>query len=211
MDQRICPACGEQFTPTHPSQRACPPTAEDRARQRGQARSQCARKLVNAKHRGRPIVVGRVGEPYDCVQCGKHCFPGENVAPQAERFCGQQHKRDWHHIHSDGRPDRLDPTAGPTRSDIAAYGKAMKADPCAYCGESSEARDHIIPKADGGPDDWMNRTGACHRCNSTKQQTPLLIFLAWKQAREAFEPWRAIVADIHTRPAPADGWFRAVA
>lgn len=44
---------------------------------------------------------------------------------------------------------------------------------CAYCGTVHKngrnlSRDHIMPKARGGKDDWMNVVTACRICNSHK-------------------------------------------
>lgn len=117
MEQRICPACCKTFTPTHWAQKACPPTDADRARQKGQARSRCAKKIENAKHRGRPLVVGDVGQTFDCAQCGTRCTPGENVAPHATRFCGQDCKYAWHH----------QPKPPPTRRECALLALAAAA------------------------------------------------------------------------------------
>lgn len=54
---------------------------------------------------------------------------------------------------------------------------ALLADPCAYCGGTSEEVDHIVPVATGGDDDWTNLTGSCQSCNRSKQAKPLLLFL----------------------------------
>ena len=106
MEQRTCAACGETFTPTNPKQRACPPTNEDRARAKGQPHNKCARKLMNAAQRGRPVVIGKVGQPFNCEQCDKPCMPGSNVAPHASKFCGYDCKAAWHYEHKDGATRR---------------------------------------------------------------------------------------------------------
>jgi 5-methylcytosine-specific restriction endonuclease McrA len=195
MTERTCEACGKRFIPTAKTQRACPPSDHDRARAAGrQARSRCAVKVANAAYRKRPVVIGEVGLPFDCAHCGKPCTPGVDVPAHASRFCSSEHKAAWHKT-----PRSITLTAEPTSRSSAAYCRAMRADPCAYCGAPSQALDHIVPRSDGGSNDWTNRTGVCSSCNSTKQQSPLLIFLGWRQARDAFEPWRQIVATIHTR------------
>lgn len=48
---------------------------------------------------------------------------------------------------------------------------------CLYCGEEFDdkklTRDHIIPKGQGGEDNWMNVVAACEACNGKKAcQTP---------------------------------------
>lgn len=48
---------------------------------------------------------------------------------------------------------------------------------CAYCGnlfkEASLTRDHIIPRAKGGQDVWMNVVTACSKCNQRKDDKTL--------------------------------------
>ncbi|MEO0146712.1 MAG: HNH endonuclease [candidate division WOR-3 bacterium] len=41
---------------------------------------------------------------------------------------------------------------------------------CQYCGSKGEAMtvDHIIPRSQGGRDDWENLVCACHACNHIK-------------------------------------------
>jgi 5-methylcytosine-specific restriction endonuclease McrA len=211
----VCAVCGREFEPRATNQRCCPPTdaERDHARSIGarQARSRCAKAYSNARQRGTLDALHargtRPAQPFDCAQCGRPCVPGSNVASHATRFCGAGCKSTWHAAHDptgreSARRDALiisRVTRDATPTDLADYRRAMLHDPCAYCDARSEARDHIIPKSDGGPDGWDNRTGACHRCNNTKQSSPLLVFLAWRQARDAFEPWRQVVAAIHAR------------
>ena len=47
---------------------------------------------------------------------------------------------------------------------------SKKPDPtCAYCGKPGPlARDHVVPRARGGPDDATNIVMACRACNSAK-------------------------------------------
>lgn len=46
----------------------------------------------------------------------------------------------------------------------------MKPDPtCAYCGKTGPlARDHVVPRARGGPDNANNIVMACAQCNGSK-------------------------------------------
>ncbi len=59
----------------------------------------------------------------------------------------------------------------------AEWAAIVVADPCVYCGEPAHEVEHIVPLAGGGTNDWMNLTGACKSCNSSKSATPLLHFL----------------------------------
>lgn len=56
----------------------------------------------------------------------------------------------------------------------------LRADPCAYCGAPTRDLDHIVAVAQGGSDDAGNLTSSCGRCNKSKHDDSLLIFL-WKQ------------------------------
>jgi hypothetical protein len=53
---------------------------------------------------------------------------------------------------------------------------------CAWCGvpltPAIAALDHIVPVAGGGTDDPHNLTPACAQCNSSKCDTPLVVWLA---------------------------------
>jgi len=50
------------------------------------------------------------------------------------------------------------------------YVDALRADPCAYCGDPGGTIDHVKPKALGGSDSDMNLTGCCRRCNTRKDK-----------------------------------------
>jgi 5-methylcytosine-specific restriction endonuclease McrA len=44
---------------------------------------------------------------------------------------------------------------------------------CGYCGGRATTHDHIVPKSQGGRDEWMNAIAACTKCNSRKaNRTP---------------------------------------
>ena len=49
---------------------------------------------------------------------------------------------------------------------------------CAYCGRRADSVDHVIPRCQGGSDDAGNLVPACKPCNSSKNGTPLAVFLA---------------------------------
>lgn len=50
-------------------------------------------------------------------------------------------------------------------------------DPCSYCGADGGSTDHIVATKLGGTDDWTNLTGACFRCNASKQAGSVLHFM----------------------------------
>lgn len=84
-EPRECLACGEIFQPCCKEQTTCPPSAEDRAQ--GRSYSKCRTKFKNALQRRTKIVVGKVGESFDCTHCGRRCHPGQNTAPNAQLYC----------------------------------------------------------------------------------------------------------------------------
>lgn len=80
MEQRNCALCAKPFASGSAVRIYCS--------------RKCGRRVSNANMRGtapRPPV-----GPFDCVTCGVHCVPGENVSPNASKFCGRQCKRRWH-------------------------------------------------------------------------------------------------------------------
>lgn len=88
------------------------------------------------------------------------------------------------------------------RQSEAAYVAAMLADPCAYCGEPSEALDHITARSRGGDDHWSNRAGICASCNSAKHTRGLIWFLGYRSARRAAE--QAALESIKWRDGSGD-------
>lgn len=57
---------------------------------------------------------------------------------------------------------------------------------CSYCnGYAPLELDHIEPVSKGGAHDIENATPACRPCNSTKSDTPLLLWLATRVVRAA--------------------------
>lgn len=88
-----------------------------------------------------------------------------------------------------------------TDQDFGRYKRAVRSDPCAYCGEPSTTLDHIISAARSGSGDWDNFTAACHSCNSSKGKLSLLPALlvipharAARKAREIAIQYRLIAA-----------------
>ena len=104
------------------------------------------------------------------------------------------------------RMERVDALAGdsmPKTRLFDAYSVILRRDPCSYCGvqdawiewEPTNAlgpscaarwdyhlfgatRDHIVPRRSAADDVWDNLTAACRSCNSRKNATPLLLWLA---------------------------------
>ncbi len=203
--ERTCSVCSRSFVPSSANQVYCPPTDEQRRRQK-QPRSQCARRAMNAKRYGWVPASRPMPEPFDCDWCGKWCVPGENVAHHATKFCGKECKCEWHHIHSDGQLGKRETArlrkvaaadvwiaalfAEPSRMQAAKYKRAIRADPCAYCGTTPSGLDHIAPTSNGGADDWTNWSGCCKQCNSIKGALPLLAALPWVPVAREYHEYR---------------------
>ena len=49
---------------------------------------------------------------------------------------------------------------------------------CAYCGDSANEVDHIVPLKRGGSDDPENLVACCRTCNIRKKDTHIGVFLA---------------------------------
>ncbi len=68
---------------------------------------------------------------------------------------------------------------GPLDPTTAEYMVILSGDPCAYCGSrTSPSTDHIDPLSQGGLHTPDNLTAACYSCNASKQDRPLLLWLA---------------------------------
>jgi hypothetical protein len=105
---RLCPVCGAEFTPNSPSQRYCPPTDEQRQRRKSQPRSRCAKRAMNHRQRAREgrrtiALTSPLPSPFRCAECDKPCAPGEDVPPNATRFCTQRCKKAWHRARDEER------------------------------------------------------------------------------------------------------------
>lgn len=169
VEQRTCPVCGTQFTPTTWNNKYC-----------SGFRGQCYRRGVNHAQRlkeGRRTVAldAPLASEYDCRRCGKRCVPGSNVSPHASRFCGVTCKRLWHRDHKtradafDVEQERIDRLKVFARDDYR----------CQLCGEPTDKTakwpdpktptlDHIVPISMGGPHLYSNVQCACWNCNQRK-------------------------------------------
>lgn len=68
------------------------------------------------------------------------------------------------------------------------WAKILRNDPCSYCGGVSDSIDHIIPQAQYKDHSWSNLTAACRLCNSSKQDKPLIQWLATRINLESWTP-----------------------
>lgn len=169
------------------------------------------------------IVLERDGAKYQqwaCQLCGTEC---ERLAVRGQRpkWCDDCRNKGWR-VHkldevrrqdrehrrrvrgSKPRPTPPSPlsryaaklTREPTKREVAAYKRALKQDPCAYCGQSpSGGIDHITPRAhDGSRTDWNNMTACCKRCNETKRTLPLLRALLWIPVSRTYHDMRRSLA-----------------
>lgn len=141
MDERICPVCGKSFRPRSPAAVYCPP-------QPGKQRSRCAKRAENAKRGGWDPASRPMPAPFDCEQCYRRCVPGENVAPQATRFCGVRCKKRWHLAHSTAPSyQRIQRKFGPCcRVSSAPVLRSFIEGPCPECGERYVGRGRYCSK-----------------------------------------------------------------
>lgn len=64
--------------------------------------------------------------------------------------------------------------------------RELRAQPCAYCGESARSEvDHVIPVAAGGSSDRANLAPACRACNGSKGDRPVR---SWYAAQHGAMP-----------------------
>lgn len=172
MPERICPVCGEVFAPRTPNQRFC------------EGRGRCYRKAKNAAYRS-------ILETVDCEGCGR---PFERQRGVARRvYCSDAcHRKTKGERLRGPRTSRTHWPPTETRGSIASYKRAIRADPCAYCGEQPcNGIDHIQPTGSTGDRaDWTNWIGCCKRCNETKNTLPLLLALPWIPLSRAYHDQR---------------------
>lgn len=80
----------------------------------------------------------------------------------------------------------------PTLNNQSLFGRDLNT--CAYCGKNHLAskltRDHVIPRAKGGANNWMNCVTACKGCNNMKGDSLLenlridLLYVPYVPTRE---------------------------
>ena len=66
----------------------------------------------------------------------------------------------------------------PMDDESVEFASIVRNDPCSYCHSyENPTLEHVIPIELGGDSHWTNLAGACHSCNSSKNDTPLLQYL----------------------------------
>ena len=72
-----------------------------------------------------------------------------------------------------GPPDGADPIAVKAQVTLVPYDREIPAWAwCHYCKAApATTRDHIVPKAKGGPSRWWNLVPSCQPCNLQKGST----------------------------------------
>lgn len=76
------------------------------------------------------------------------------------------------------RERRKNKEAMPMDVESVEFASIVRNDPCSYCHSyESPTLEHVIPIELGGDSHWTNLAGACHSCNSSKNDTPLLQYL----------------------------------
>ncbi len=158
-----CEHCTEGFKPKVRTQRFCS--------------RRCQRAAEKRRYRERHSV------PAVCPHCGLR-FQTSTVDGRRKVYCStscqyQARSSEYRQRDDIGRPKVIGP-----------YCEALRADPCAYCGEPSEDIDHIEARSKGGANHWENYAGICRRCNSSKGDKSMLGFMAWRRAAVEFDAWR---------------------
>ena len=64
------------------------------------------------------------------------------------------------------------------------FRSVIRRDPCSFCGGPGGTIDHVVARANGGPDVWSNLTGACTSCNASKATDSLITYLLGNAGRE---------------------------
>lgn len=115
----------------------------------------------------------------DCVVCGRPLIETLQMTPQGRPRGGGR----IYCSYECSRKAEMDRRPSLPRTD---YTKALRADPCAYCGKrvKSTCLDHIDALGKGGTNDEMNLTASCRSCNASKNDDPLLTFMLWRLNRD---------------------------
>lgn len=74
---------------------------------------------------------------------------------------------------------------------------------CAYCSQTANTIDHVVPRSRGGDHSWMNLVAACAPCNNRKGDHTLAE-LGWKLRHQPWTPtprtWAAHLAVAEADP-----------
>jgi 5-methylcytosine-specific restriction endonuclease McrA len=97
-----------------------------------------------------------------------------NMAEAQRRFAQTENGRLSNRL--DQRKHRMS-----RRIDAFHWAEVVRLDPCSHCGESGGTIDHVVPVSAGGAHSPDNLVGACVRCNSSKNNRPLLLWMVEKQ------------------------------
>ncbi len=90
-------------------------------------------------------------------------------------------------------------TVPPTRRTVMQRDQGR----CAYCGESADTVDHVVPRSRGGRHEWTNVVAACRRCNHRKADR-LLSEIGWTLPFEPRAPrGGAALASVVGRTEPS--------
>lgn len=81
------------------------------------------------------------------------------------------------------RAKRMRRRGAPMDEGAKEWATVILNDPCVYCGGEADTIDHIEPIAAGGSGAWDNLAPACRGCNSSKNDSPLLMYLLRERRR----------------------------
>lgn len=168
-EYRACSYCNEQFQPRTSDQRYCSRSHKERGRKKRREALEIRPCQECGTSFSRPYGYGRT------KFCGDSC-----AVISFER----QRTRGLFSLIA----RQITSEAG--RNDTSYYLRAMRNDPCAFCGERDDAShlDHIVARESGGSNAWHNRTGLCSTCNGRKATHSLLAALARRRVLAEMAP-----------------------
>lgn len=102
--------------------------------------------------------------------------PAKSLAATARWYAEHPEARAAHNALRRQRVNRV-PLTREDKQIAMAYRRAIRDDPCYYCGGTGQEDDHFFPLAKGGTDHWWNLIRACRRCNRSKRATCGTAFL----------------------------------
>ena len=119
------------------------------------------------------------GDSWDCRKCAAESARQFRKANPGSGHAGELRRRAL-------KRNASSPLCTVTAKAIAE--RFALTDGCAYCGADAKlTADHVVPLNDGGLHVPSNLVGACHSCNSSKQDSPVE---AWFKAQSFFSEQR---------------------
>ncbi len=170
---KTCVICGASFTPQSGIAKTCSPACQVKNRTATQSKwhKDHPEQTAESRRRSQPKRDEWLRNNKDRMTATARAWRARNADSWSEymqQWRGANRERARAYDSARRARQRLSPK---DRAITVEYRKAIKRDPCFYCGKRMAGMhdDHFFPLALGGTDHWWNLVRACARCNTSKR------------------------------------------